>query len=150
MKARTGDCEIGSQHHKKYANTIKKSEGVRGVMKKSFLVWIFMIFVCLACVSAAAGEPDLYQDGNVQKLFTSENGLLATAATAIAQTGDGMIWIGGYGGLVRYDGETFEVFDEEISGISDLMSGKDGSLWIASSDKGLFCYKDHELFFFFF
>ena len=27
-------------------------------MKKSFLVWIFMIFVCLAYVSAAAGEPD--------------------------------------------------------------------------------------------
>ena len=129
-----------------YNNIVIGTEGVRGVMKKSFLVWIFMIFVCLACVSAAAGEPDLYQDGNVQKLFTSENGLLATAATAIAQTGDGMIWIGGYGGLVRYDGETFEVFDEEISGISDLMSGKDGSLWIASSDKGLFCYKDHELF----
>ena len=112
-------------------------------MKKTFSLWLFMIFVCLACVSVTAAETDLYEDGNVQKLFTSENGLLTTAATAIAQTEDGLIWVGGYGGLVRYDGQQFEAFEKEISGISDLMSGQDGSLWIASSDKGLFHYADH-------
>ncbi len=107
---------------------------------------LLLIIACLYSIPASAEEPDLFLDGCVQTLFTSENGLLTTASTAITQTKEGFIWIGGYGGLVRYDGETFEPFETEISGISDLKGADDGSLWIGSSDKGLFQYKDHILY----
>ena len=39
----------------------------------------------------------------------TENGLPDNAVTAVAQTGDGYLWIGTYGGLVRFDGVRFKL-----------------------------------------
>ena len=109
-------------------------------MKRYLCVWILLMSVLLAA-GASADEKGLYIDGNVQKIFTSEDGLLSTSTQAVAQTKEGFIWIGGYGGLVRYDGKNFETFAyKRITRVSDLAAGDDGSLWIATSDKGLFRY----------
>lgn len=37
-------------------------------------------------------------------LYDNTTGLPTSEANAIAETSDGFIWIGGYGGLIRYDG----------------------------------------------
>ncbi len=114
-------------------------------MKKTVLLLILLLG--LACAAAAADGKDLYIDGNVQKLFTSEDGLLSTSTQAVAQTSEGFIWIGGYGGLVRYDGKRCETpagTYKRITRVSDLQAGQDGELWIATSDKGLFHYRDGE------
>jgi len=110
-------------------------------MRKTLLA---ILFVCmLFTAGATADEKDLYIDKNVQRVFTSEDGLLSTSTQAVAQTRDGFIWIGGYGGLVRYDGKRFETFAyKQITRVSDLAAGEDGSLWVATSDKGLFKYRD--------
>ena len=89
---------------------------------------------------------DLFTDGNVQRLFTSNEGLPATATTAIAQTSDGFMWFGSYEGLARYDGKVFERIEEgRLSNITSLLGTKDGALWIGSSDTGLWVYRDGEL-----
>jgi len=106
---------------------------------------IFLSLVIAYAASASAAEKDLYIDGNVQKIFTSEDGLLSTSTQAVAQTSEGFIWIGGYGGLVRYDGKRFKTFAyKRITRISDLEAGEDGVLWVATSDKGLFRYVDND------
>ena len=113
-------------------------------MKRIFGILLLVAALMLAS-GASADEKDLYIDRNVQKIFTSEDGLLSTSTQAVAQTREGFIWIGGYGGLVRYDGKRFETFAyKRITRVSGLAAGEDGALWVATSDKGVFRYMDHE------
>ena len=51
-------------------------------------------------------------------IYDNKNGLPTSESNAIVQTNEGFIWIGGYGGLVRYDGNRFErVPVDGISGV---------------------------------
>ena len=112
-------------------------------MKRILRIAVLMMALMLT-LGASADEKDLYIDRNVQRIFTSEDGLLSTSTQAVAQTSDGFIWIGGYGGLVRYDGKAFKAFAyKQITRVSDLVAGQDGILWIATSDKGLYKYESN-------
>ncbi|MCR5741988.1 MAG: HD domain-containing protein [Gammaproteobacteria bacterium] len=75
-------------------------------------------------------------------LYGSDNGVTTGEANTVYQTSDGYIWIGGYGGLQKYDGVSFET----ISGTNGLTSysirslyeTSDGILWVGSNEKGAF------------
>lgn len=43
--------------------------------------------------------------------WTTEHGLPQNTVTAMVQTRDGYLWLGTFGGLVRFDGVTFTIFD---------------------------------------
>ena len=43
--------------------------------------------------------------------WTTENGLPQNTITAICQTPDGYLWLGTFGGLARFDGVKFTVFN---------------------------------------
>jgi len=76
-----------------------------------------------------------------------EDGLPQGRIQAISQTADGYLWIGTAGGLVRFDGLTFVVFDRSNTpafadnSILSLLS-KDGVLWIGTEGGGLVRYSD--------
>ncbi len=71
-----------------------------------------------------------------------EDGLPQNTVTALAQTTDGHLWIGTYGGLARFDGVRFESFEldetPELAGtrIVSLLADADGRLWVGH-DTGL-------------
>ena len=46
-----------------------------------------------------------------QRTWRTENGLPDNAVTAVVQTHDGYLWVGTYGGLARFDGAQFTVFN---------------------------------------
>ena len=77
-------------------------------------------------------------------LYDSTNGLPTSEANAIAQTTDGFIWIGGYSGLIRYDGSEFYRFDSSygISSVFSLCADSKDRLWIGTNENGLALY-DH-------
>jgi energy-coupling factor transport system substrate-specific component len=78
-------------------------------------------------------------------LYNYANGLPTSEANAIAQTSDGFIWIGSYGGLVRYDGNAFERMDSSlgISSVICLLADRKDRLWFGSNDSGLaMLYRD--------
>lgn len=77
-------------------------------------------------------------------LYNSENGLPTSEANAIVQTSDGFIWIGGYSGLIRYDGNKFQRFDSTtgITSVACLFIDSEGKLWIGTNDKGIALYKN--------
>jgi signal transduction histidine kinase/ligand-binding sensor domain-containing protein/ActR/RegA family two-component response regulator len=68
--------------------------------------------------------------------WQTADGLPQNAATAVAQTPDGYLWVGTQEGLVRFDGSHFEVFNRRntaafpANDIRALLVGRDGSLWI--------------------
>ena len=73
-------------------------------------------------------------------LYNNKNGLPTSDATAIAQTGDGFLWIGSYAGLIRYDGNTFERIDSTtgIANVRCLYVDSYDRLWIGTNDSGVF------------
>ena len=77
-------------------------------------------------------------------LYDSSNGLPTSEANAIVQTSDGFIWLGGYSGLIRYDGSNFYRFDSTtgISSVFSLYVDSKDRVWIGTNENGIACY-DH-------
>jgi PAS domain S-box-containing protein len=75
-------------------------------------------------------------------------GLPQNSVKAIIQTHDGYMWIGTKGGLARFDGVQFTVFDDRDTSqlreneIWALEEGDDGSLWIGTYGGGLSRFKN--------
>ena len=78
-------------------------------------------------------------DGYSAVLYNNMNGLPTSEANDMIQASDGFLWIGCYGGLVRYDGNTFERMDHSvgINGVRSLFEDSKKRLWIGSTDKGV-------------
>ena len=80
--------------------------------------------------------------------WKTENGLADNAVTAVVQTQDGYLWIGTYGGLVRFDGIHFTVFNSASSPglqsdrVTSLFEDAKGILWIGHERGDLTRYAD--------
>ena len=76
--------------------------------------------------------------GYTDILYDATNGLPTSDANFVYGDSNGYIWIGGYGGIIRYDGKNFERLESE----GDLTSGRvileDGSkFWVGTNDNGV-------------
>jgi signal transduction histidine kinase/ligand-binding sensor domain-containing protein len=75
-----------------------------------------------------------------QQLWQTDNGLPQNAVHAIHQTSDGYLWLATDGGLVRFDGVDFTLFDRRSTPqmrsnlIGALAETADGTLWAATAD----------------
>jgi response regulator RpfG family c-di-GMP phosphodiesterase/ligand-binding sensor domain-containing protein len=103
----------------------------------------------LACAAAAVrGEAERGLDGYVARRFTNESGLPQGSVNALAQTPDGYLWIGTFGGLARFDGVRFRVFDVAgqpalpSSRVTALAVDRGGSLWVGTEDAGVVVGRD--------
>jgi signal transduction histidine kinase/ligand-binding sensor domain-containing protein len=76
-------------------------------------------------------------------VWLTRDGLPQEFVQAITQTSDGYLWIGTLGGLVRFDGVRFTVFEpSNTPGLRDarilaLCPGRDGVLWIGTAAGGV-------------
>ncbi len=72
-------------------------------------------------------------------LYNSENGLPGGMVNDIAQTKDGILWIGTYGGLYRYNGSSFRLMNEfdSIKAVNCFFTDQESRLWIGTNDSGL-------------
>ncbi len=91
-----------------------------------------------ADAKAASGETTDYND-YVQSVYSSNNGLPCGEANDIVQTNDGVLWIGTYAGLYRYNGREFRWIDdyESVKNVNCLYVDEEGRLWIGTNDNGL-------------
>lgn len=74
-----------------------------------------------------------------QTIYGRENGIPSGCANDIAQTNDGILWIGTYGGLYRYNGTEFKWVDEyaSVKTVNCLYKDEEGRLWIGTNDGGV-------------
>ncbi len=82
--------------------------------------------------------------------YDNTNGLPTSEANTVLQTSDGYVWIGSYGGLIRYDGISFHNYSEggvfPSSGIRALFEDSKGRLWIGTNDMGVYCFENDRFF----
>ena len=104
------------------------------------LVLVLFLGVALSAPVARAEEAEAidYND-YVQTIYNSNNGLPCGEANDIAQTNDGILWIGTYAGLYRYNGREFTWMDgyESVRNVNCLYVDEEGRLWIGTNDNGL-------------
>jgi ligand-binding sensor domain-containing protein/signal transduction histidine kinase len=97
-------------------------------------------------VSSRAGEST--ETNFFLRAWKTADGLPDNAVTSIVQTHDGYLWLATYGGLARFDGVRFAVFNSantpalQSDRITSLYEDARNTLWIAHERGDLTCYRD--------
>jgi len=98
----------------------------------------------LASSSVSSSPLDAY----TERKWQMQDGLPEQIVQAFAQTADHYLWIGTTGGLLRFDGASFVLYDRENTpafrdnNIFCLKVSHDNSLWIGSEGGGLIRYRN--------
>ena len=124
----------------------RKHDADKATLQGNATTAAMLLFVSLSLILAipvrayAANEKETidYND-YVQSVYSSNNGLPCGEANDIAQTNDGVLWIGTYAGLYRYNGREFRWIDdyESVKNVNCLYVDEEGRLWIGTNDNGL-------------
>ena len=95
--------------------------------------------LCALPLPTRAEESASDYNNYVHTLYSSTNGLPCGEANDIAQTTDGILWIGTYAGLYRYNGREFRWMNdyESVRNVNCLYVDAEGRLWIGTNDNGL-------------
>lgn len=93
-----------------------------------------LFFAAQICTAAPSAGSTVFESWN------TENGLPQNSVNDILRTRDGYLWLATFGGLVRFDGVRFVVFDRSVPGIDSvrifsLHEDRAGTLW-AGTDSG--------------
>lgn len=98
---------------------------------------------------ASPGIPDSPPlDSYAERTWQIQDGLPEQVVQAFAQTADRYLWIGTTGGLLRFDGERFVLYNRENTpafrdnNIFCLTVSRDNTLWIGTEGGGLIRYRD--------
>lgn len=84
---------------------------------RRFVTSLLIALLYFAAQSVCAANLPIIDDNNdfLIAKWTTEQGLPQSTVTSIIQSSDGYIWIGTFGGLARFDGTKFTIFDSANS-----------------------------------
>ena len=114
-------------------------------MKLNIIRITFLFFFSFLAGILPAQQVNVFP--NIQ-YFTSDDGLSQNEITCIVQDRKGFLWIGTRGGLNRYDGTNFKIFQNEIgntnslvnNSVESLFEDSKGNIWIGTKSNGLSKY----------
>ena len=92
-----------------------------------------------ALTNEDASEEETNFYSYVQTVYSSDNGLPCGEANDVVETNDGVLWIGTYAGLYRYNGSEFRLMSNynSVKNVNCLYADQEGRLWIGTNDNGL-------------
>ena len=128
-------------HPEKLEQMIAEQEALKRTT--AILLAVGLALTAAAVVPARAEDENVATEVNyndyVQTIYSSLNGLPCGEANDIAITGDGIMWIGTYAGLYRYNGREFRWMDnyDSVRNVNCLYVDEEGRLWIGTNDNGL-------------
>jgi ligand-binding sensor domain-containing protein/signal transduction histidine kinase len=106
------------------------------------------IVLAALIVPVYASSVGALPDGYTRRVWQTQDGLPENTVQAFAQTADNYLWIGTSGGLVRFDGARFVIFDRDNTpqirenSIFCLTVTRDGALWAGTDGRGLLRYRN--------
>ncbi len=95
---------------------------------------IFFLGVAILCAGRPVRAAEPATPNYFVRSWKTDSGLPDNVVTAIVQTRDGYLWLGTYGGLARFDGVRFTVFNSantpelQSDRITSLFEDADGTL----------------------
>ena len=110
---------------------------------QSLRTLVVLVVVCAAGCAAIHADS---LDGYIRRVWQAPDGLPEQTVQAFAQTPDGYLWVGTTGGLLRFDGVHFTVFNRqntpalEENSVFCLKVTQDGTLWIGTEGGGVVSY----------
>ena len=137
------------------ARSISKNRKSDVLKKSSAAAIAFFLIIgigALPVYTSAEPAKEVNTDKNIpisyiQTIYNSENGLNCGHANDIAQTNDGILWIGTYAGLYRYNGTEFVLRNDfdAVRNVNCLYVDREGRLWIGTNDNGLVVVINNEV-----
>ena len=97
---------------------------------------------------AAAPEleltPDQIERDYTKVMYDSGDGLNGSTAISMYADRDGLLWVGSYTGMYRYDGYEFEEVPlaDPIVGVTAITQDQDGRIWAGTNGDGIFVEED--------
>ncbi|MCR5212838.1 MAG: response regulator [Eubacterium sp.] len=84
------------------------------------------------------------------QLFDATNGLPTSDANYVMCDSDGYMWIGGYSGVMRYDGVAFDTMDKSLGFTSSRGMFEDSRkrLWFGTNDNGVLVMDNGQISYF--
>jgi ligand-binding sensor domain-containing protein/signal transduction histidine kinase len=116
----------------------------RGVMRYVLLLFAAVSLVC----PAHAIDPNRTIAQYMQDRWSGDRGFPGGSVTALAQSGDGYLWIGTDKGLVRFDGSSFRSIQQAgpsnsaIGAVQALMADAAGNLWVVLQSTQILRYSN--------
>lgn len=104
---------------------------------------------CVAAMATQEESQPAFQ--YTRTLWRVSEGLPENTVQALAESGDGLLWIGTTGGLARFDGSRLQGYGRGVAqslagnSIFCLTLGRDGSLWAGTEGGGLLRLRGNEL-----
>lgn len=115
--------------------------GIKASLHIKYLISAVLALACLLSVGITASAYETIEDdkGYFTFLYDNSNGLPTSEANAVIQTSIGFIWIGGYSGLTRYEGNNFKHFDPNtgVTSVNCMFVDSKDRLWIGTNDNGI-------------
>lgn len=120
---------------------------------KKLIVFIFTLLIFTTSGDVSAGDNNeltksgggyalsgqLPQVGYTAKVYDATNGLSTSDANCVMCASDGAIWIGSYGGIIRYDGTAFLRLDssEGVTSGRTIFEDSKKRIYIGTNDNGV-------------
>lgn len=101
-----------------------------------FICGLLSAVLALCCPALLAEELGFFH----HLVLSTEDGLPQASVHALMQSRDGYLWVGTEGGVARFDGQAFRVFNRASShcftqdDVSSLAEDSDGDIWVGTSD----------------
>lgn len=120
--------------------------GAQNVLQKFATFGLLILAVLFRIAPAAFASSPL--DAYTERTWQMQDGLPEQIVQTFAQAADRYLWIGTTGGLLRFDGARFLLYDREnTSAFRDnnifcLTVSRDNTLWIGTEGGGLIRYRD--------
>ena len=111
------------------------------IIRKLFLISTFLLFTNRVTAQGGgyAVTKQFSDVGYTSKIYDATNGLPTSDANYILGSRNGNIWIGGYSGIIRYDGNVFERMPTNNGLTSGRAFFEDSSqrIWVGTNDNGV-------------
>lgn len=86
-------------------------------------------------------------DGVEYHHYTSDDVLVGNYVTCVLEVANDEVWVGTEAGINVYDGKTIKPLENAWladQSVEDMMLDKDGNVWIATYDNGVFKWNEHD------
>ena len=142
--------------HSERSEESYKTYMINRIFKTSYFVLVTLIMVCLtAYLFGLQGvhAEDITSEYK-QSIYNQDNGLGSSEVNCIYQTRSGYLWVGTDGGLYRYNGVEFKLYNlwntdkADVYYINSLFQDSRGRLWVATNNYGLFRIHGSEVYHF--